>query len=121
MVLATWLRLLPTSLRHLLLGAAETVHQLLIGRRLFDRIEVGALDILDDGDFQRLGVGQLAHHHRHVMQLGHLGRAPAALARHDLVACRRRWAAPGWACSTPFSLIEAARSASGSSAKVLRG
>ena len=70
---------------HVVLGPAELLDQFLIGRRLLDHIEVGALDILDDGDFQRLVVRQFAHHHRHVVQLGHLRGAPAALARHDLI------------------------------------
>ena len=45
-----------------------------------------ALDVLDDGQFERLAVAHLAHHDRHVVQLGQLGGAPAALARHDLVS-----------------------------------
>ena len=73
-------------LGHILLGAVEAVDQLLIGHAFLDGVEVGALHILDDGDFQRLAIRQLAHHHRHVMQLGHLGSAPATLARHDLIA-----------------------------------
>ncbi len=56
----------------------------MIGGGLLDGVEIGALDILDDGEFERLGVGHLAHHHRHVVELGHLGRAPAPLARDDL-------------------------------------
>ena len=79
------------GLAHLLgdlfLGPVERRgHQLVIGHRLFQRIQVGALDVLDDCDFQRLAVGHLAHHHRHVMQLGQLGGPPAAFARHDLIA-----------------------------------
>ena len=62
---------------HVFLGAVELGDQLFVGRALFHRIQVGALDILDDGQFQRLVVRQLAHHHRHVMQLGQLGGTPA--------------------------------------------
>ena len=54
--------------------------------RLFQRIQVLALDVFDE----RHGEGGLVRHvaddHRYLGEAGHLGRAPAALAGNDLVA-----------------------------------
>ena len=75
-------------LGNIFLGAPEFLDQVLISRCLFYGVEIGALDVFDDGDFQRLVVGQFAHHHRHIVQFGELSGAPAALARHDLIAVR---------------------------------
>jgi len=72
-------------------------------------------------NFERLGIGELAHHHRHIMELGDLRRAPASLARDDLERLgialdgRTRIGA-----MTPFSRTEAARSPSASSANFPR-
>jgi len=65
-------------------GIAKAVHQFVIGTRLLNRIEIGALHILDDRDLECLGVRHFAHHHRHIVELGELGCAPAPLARDDL-------------------------------------
>src|SRR5215469_2489708 len=75
-------------LRYLFLCPAEMVHQFLVGSRLFQGIEVSPLDILDDGDFQRLGVGQVPYYYRHVVELGHLGCPPSPFARYNLVNVR---------------------------------
>ena len=69
----------------LLLCVAELLHQQSIGPGFFERIEVGALDVLDEGDFQRLAVAQFADEHGYVMNAGPLGGAPAAFAGHDFV------------------------------------
>ncbi len=68
----------------LVLGIGKAVHQFVIGGRFFDGVEILTLDVLDDGEFERLAVAHLAHHHRHIVQLGQLGRPPAPLARDDL-------------------------------------
>jgi hypothetical protein len=75
---------LADVLRHRVLGAAEPLHQRAIAQGLLDGVEVGALDVLDDGDLQRRQVVQLAHHHRHPVEAGLLRRAPAPLPGDDL-------------------------------------
>ena len=88
-VLATWLRLLPTICATSSWVWLNCVDQRLIAGRLFERIEVGALHVLDDGEFERLRVGRLDHDDRHVVQAGALRRAPAPLAGDDLELVRR--------------------------------
>ena len=68
------------------LGVVVLVDQLLIALRLLDRIEVGALHVLDDGEFERGAVVDVAHQHRDVVQPGALRRAPAPFAGNDLVS-----------------------------------
>ena len=53
-MLATWLRLLPTILGDVFLAAFEFVGQRMIALRLFHRIEVLALHVLDDRDLERV-------------------------------------------------------------------
>ncbi len=67
------------------LRMAEAVHQLPVGGGLLDRIQVGALDILDDRDLDHIGIGKLADDDRQFVQLRHLRRTPAAFAGDDLV------------------------------------
>ena len=69
-----------------LLGMAIFVDQPLIGLGLLDRVEILALDILEQGDFERLGVVEVADDHRDFVQPRLLRRAPAPLAGDDLVA-----------------------------------
>jgi hypothetical protein len=69
-----------------LLGVAIFLDQPLVGLRLLDRVEVLALDILDQRNLKRLRVGKIAHDRRDLMQLRLLRRAPASLARDDLEA-----------------------------------
>src|SRR5437764_7206462 len=70
----------------LLLGMGIIVDEALIGLRLLDRIEVLSLDILDQGDFERLLVAEFAHDRRDFVQPRPLRGAPAPLARDDLEA-----------------------------------
>jgi hypothetical protein len=49
--------------------------------RLFDRIEVGALHILDDCDCELVALGQLTDDGRHVVEPGHLSRANSPFSR----------------------------------------
>ncbi|MDQ1190762.1 hypothetical protein QE447_003265 [Stenotrophomonas sp. SORGH_AS282] len=58
----------------------------------FERVEVFALDVLDQRHRNDGAVFQLAHHHRHFVQAGQLRRAPAAFAGHDLEAVRAQLA-----------------------------
>jgi hypothetical protein len=69
------------------LRVAVLVDQLLIARRLLDRIEVGALDVLDDRQFERDAIADLA------MMTGTrsgrpLRRPPAPLAGDDFITAR---------------------------------
>ena len=75
---------LADDLRDLVLAVVEFIHQRQIARRLFDRIEIGALHVLDDGEFERLRVSRFHHRDRHFVQAGALRRAPAPLTGDDL-------------------------------------
>ena len=62
----------------------NSLDQRLIAHRLFQRIEIGALHVLDDRKLERLAVGHLDHDDRHVVHAGALRRAPAPFAGDDL-------------------------------------
>ena len=68
-----------------ILGVAEIVDQAAIGFGLLDRVQVFALDVLDKRDLERFCVGKILDDHRHVVKLGTLRRAPAALAGNNLI------------------------------------
>ena len=85
---------LPQGLRERLLGMAEALHQLLVAARLLHRVQVGALDVLDDGDLQDLGVVEVAHDRGNLVQLRALRGPPPTLAGDDLVAVRVTRALP---------------------------
>ena len=70
----------------ILLRVTVALHQRVITLTFFDGIEVLALNVLDDGDLDRLLVGQRPNDDRHLVQVRALGGAPAALAGNDLVA-----------------------------------
>ena len=77
-------RLLPMWSLQRLLRVGEFLHQAAIAARFFDRVEVLALDVLDQRDLERVAIGEIAHHDRHFVQLRLLRRAPAPLAGDDL-------------------------------------
>ena len=77
---------LADDLRHVLLAMIKFLHQRQIAAGLLDGVEIGALHVFDDGEFQRLRIGRLHHGDRHVMQIGALRRAPAPFAGDDLEA-----------------------------------
>ncbi len=64
----------------LLLGEREALDQHLVGGGLFQRVEVGALHVLDQGPLEQLLGRSLAHDDGHFVQLGDLGGAPAPFA-----------------------------------------
>jgi len=64
----------------------ELPDQALIGLRLFDRIEILALDILDQRNFQRLRLVEITDDRGDAVELRPLRRSPAPLARDDLIA-----------------------------------
>ena len=120
-VLATMAAALADDLGQLLLGVAEALDQLAIAGRLLDRVEVGALHVLDDRELEHFLVVELAHDDRHRVQAGLLRRAPAALAGDDLVAAARASGRTMIGCTRPLERIDSASSASSSSRKSLRG
>src|ERR1019366_1961383 len=75
---------LAGTLRHLLLGEAEFAGEAMKGAGLLDRIEVLALEVLDDGDFHGLLVGDLADDGGDGGNACALGGEPAALAGDEL-------------------------------------
>ena len=66
-------------------GVAVIGGELRVAVGLFERVEIGALDVLDDGDFERLAVAGLDDEDRDFVQAGALGGAPAPFAGDDLV------------------------------------
>ena len=114
----------------LLVRAAEVVEQLLVGRRLLERVELAAVEVLQEG------VAQQASSWVSLMMAGMVSRPARSLARSrrspmmsskrtPCVGVRRsagsatRRTTTG--CSTPISRIDAASSASSSSSKTVRG
>ena len=53
---------------------------------LLDRVEVGALEVLDERELELVPVGELADDGRDPLQPGHLRGAHASLAGDELVA-----------------------------------
>ena len=76
----------PDAGRDVVLGQAELVGQLAVGVRLLHGVEVGTLDVLDEGDGQLVAFGHLADDRRNVVQAGHLSGPDPSLAGHELVA-----------------------------------
>ncbi len=72
--------------RDLVVGEVEVLDQLLVGGRLLERVEVLAMDVLDQGVLERGGVVDVADDGGHRREAGPLGRPPAALAGDELVA-----------------------------------
>ena len=71
--------------RRLLLRHFIGAHELLIAERLFDRVEVRALQVFDERELHRLLVVGLDDDDRHVGKPREPRRAPAALAGDDLI------------------------------------
>jgi len=67
---------------------AELVDEALQALRLFQRIQVFALDVLDECHRGGRLVGHVAHQHRHAVQPGQARRAKAPFAGNDFVLAR---------------------------------
>ena len=80
---------LADDLRDVVLAVFEFVGERLIAAGFFERVEIGALHVLDDGELERFAIVDLEHDDRHVMQTGALRGAPAPFAGDDLVVVRR--------------------------------
>jgi hypothetical protein len=96
-------------------GHVELADQAVDGARFLQRVEILALDVLDERHRHRGLVGHDADDGGHVVQAGHLRRPPAALAGDDLVTQRlagalrrQRRTTIGW--TTPWARIESASS-----------
>ena len=77
---------LAGALRHLLLRQAEVATQPLERARLLHGIQIGALQVFDDGHLHRLLVGYLSNDRRNRRFARQLRRQPAPLTRDQLVA-----------------------------------
>jgi hypothetical protein len=72
--------------RDLVLRVIELGGQHLIAGGFLQRIEIGALNVLDDRKLKCFGVTRVEDDHRHFVQAGTLRGAPASFASDDLVA-----------------------------------
>ena len=90
---ATVLRSLPMRSATCVLGQAELVDQALERRRLFERAEVGALEVLDEGALERGLAVDVLDDDRDLAEAGALRGAPPALAGDQVVAAARAAAA----------------------------
>ena len=79
---------LADDARQFTLAVAEFVDQPAIAGGLFQGGQVGALDVLDQADLQGLAIAALEDDDRHLVDLGGLGGAPAALTGDDLEGAR---------------------------------
>jgi hypothetical protein len=70
----------------LVVGAAEVVQQLLVGRTLLERVELAAVQVLQQRVAQQVVVGGVPHDRRDRAEAGLLGGPPAPLAHDELVA-----------------------------------
>ena len=80
---------LADDLGDVVLAAFEFVGERVIALRLFHRVEVFALHVLDDRDLERVAVADIDRDDRHFVQAGELRGAPAAFAGDDLEAVLR--------------------------------
>ena len=99
-----------------IVGDVELVQQLLIGRRLFQRIQLRSVDVLQQGVAQQIVFGGLPHDRGDGGQAGVLGGAPPPLPHDQLVARSRSSRRPA---REPRSA--ASGRTRGSSARVRRG
>ena len=76
------------GLRSLLVRELEFADQARERERLLERVQVLALDVLDEGERDGVLVVDAPQHRRDLVQARHLRGAPAALAGDDLVALR---------------------------------
>ncbi len=70
---------------HLLVGELELLDELLVGRRLLERVEVGAVEVLDHRLLERRGVVEHSDERRDCGEAGPAGGPPPALAGDELV------------------------------------
>ena len=83
-------RLLPDPARDLVVGQAEVLDELLVRGGLLERVELVAVEVLDERLLERGGVVGLADQRRDRLEADPPGRPPAALTRDQLVAVAHR-------------------------------
>ena len=62
------------GLGELFLCVTKPVHQLLVAGGLFHRVQIRALDVFDNRNFQHFRIIEITYNHRDIMQLRHLRR-----------------------------------------------
>ena len=79
----------PDARRDLVLAEPELLDELAVGVGRLERVEVLALEVLDERELELLAVGELADDGRDALEAGGLGGAEAPLAGDELVAVDR--------------------------------
>ena len=74
------------TLAHFFVAQVQFPYQPGEGLGRFNRVQIRALDVLDEGDLEDFVVRDLLHHHRYLREASHLGGAPAAFARDQFKA-----------------------------------
>jgi hypothetical protein len=75
----------PHPFRDLFLSQPEFVHQLSISARLFQRVQVGTLHVLNQSQLEHLLRSRFFDDRGHGGQSGQLGRTPTPLTGDELV------------------------------------
>lgn len=70
--------------------ATEVVEKLLVGRRLLQRVQLGAVEILEERIAEEVGVRSFSDDRRNGGETGKLRCAPASLTHDDLVGAADR-------------------------------
>lgn len=86
----------------ILLGEIEFVIEALIGKGLFNAIEIVALDVFDEGDFQGFGGGGITDEDGNFREAGELRCTPAAFAGKDLILSRVGGSGDEYGLEHPF-------------------
>ena len=96
---------LPDPGGHLVVGVAELLDELLIGGRLFEDVEILAVEVLDQRLLEAVGVVRCLDQDRDRLETGPPGGPPPSLAgdQLELVGASPRSASPGRAggCRAP--------------------
>ena len=79
----------PDARRDLVLAEAELVDQLAVRFRGLERIEILALEVLDEGELELVAVGELADDRGDAFETGRLRSPEPALPGDELVAVDR--------------------------------
>src|SRR5207302_3922383 len=76
----------PEAFSKLLMGHLEALQIIVESLRFLDGVEIGALDVLDQGCFQNLLIVEVNDSDRDLVKAGRLRGAQAALPGHQLKA-----------------------------------
>ena len=71
--------------RDILLAVVELPNKAPVGTGFLQRVQIAALKVLDERDFDTLGLAQVADHRRQFVEASPLRRPPATFAGDDLV------------------------------------